>query len=100
MSLEAWGDEPFDSPISEDRVQEAFVYGAQACREMMARFVEYGGDATTAESIRANWHPSWGTDPGPLTGPIPIDAWGLTEELLERGRARTLAIIAKARGHD
>lgn len=41
-----------------------FQRGAQACREMMARFVEQGGDAVTAESLRANWHPGWGEDPG------------------------------------
>lgn len=47
-----------------DRMTERFIAGAQACREMMARFVEQGGDATTAASIRANWHPGWGRDPG------------------------------------
>lgn len=96
MSLEAWGDEQPDEPISEERVQEAFVYGAQACREMMARFVEQGGDATTAASIRANWCPSWGGDPGAIDGPIPLDAWGLTQELLDRGRERAMAAIEHA----
>lgn len=43
---------------------QAFRRGAQACREMLARFVEQGGDETTAVSIRANWHPEWGDDPG------------------------------------
>jgi hypothetical protein len=77
MSLEAWGDEPWDSndAYSEERVQEAFIAGAQACREMMARFVEQGGDAATAASIRANWLPSWGVDPGKLDGEIYTDAW-------------------------
>lgn len=46
----------------------AFTYGARVCREMMARFVEQGGDAATAESIRANWRPSWGNDPGAING--------------------------------
>jgi len=44
-----------------------FVRGAQACREMMARFVESGGteaERNIASSIRANWHPGWGEDPG------------------------------------
>jgi hypothetical protein len=41
-----------------------FLWGARACREMMARFVEQGGNTATAASIRANWHPAWGTDPG------------------------------------
>ena len=45
----------------------AFRLGAQGCREMMARFVEQGGDAVTAGSIRANWNPVWGADPGPPT---------------------------------
>lgn len=47
---------------------EALVHGyrrgAQDCREMMARFVEQGGDPVMANSIRLNWNPSWGTDPG------------------------------------
>lgn len=42
----------------------AFREGAQTCREMMARFVEQGGDTVTAGSIRANWNPTWGDDPG------------------------------------
>lgn len=41
----------------------AFKRGAQACREMMARFVE-AVDPITANSIRLNWKPSWGADPG------------------------------------
>lgn len=32
--------------------------------ERMARFVEQGGDVTTAASIRANWWPTLGDDPG------------------------------------
>lgn len=44
--------------------QLGFINGAAACREMMARFVEQGGDHITAASIRANWNPSWGVDPG------------------------------------
>lgn len=43
----------------------SFRQGAQDCREMLARFVEQGGDPVTAASIRANWNPSWGPDPGP-----------------------------------
>lgn len=50
--------------VTEDRAEELFVAGAQACREMMARFVEQGGNPEIAESIRANWHPGWGKDPG------------------------------------
>ena len=47
--------------------QMACRRGAAACREMMARFVERGGDAVTAGSIRANWNPSWGEDPGRIS---------------------------------
>lgn len=44
--------------------QVYFRAGLLACREYMARFVEQGGDKTTAASIRANWWPSLGDDPG------------------------------------
>jgi len=54
--------------FTEERVEEiardAFRGGARMTREMMARFVEQGGDAATAASIRANWNPNWGADPG------------------------------------
>ncbi len=71
MSYEAWNEDDSAAPdgyITQDEADEqadqAFVNGAQACREMLARFVEQGGDAITAASIRANWHPGWGPDPG------------------------------------
>jgi hypothetical protein len=48
---------------------DAFIAGAQACREYMARFVEQGGDKATAASIRANWNPSWGNDLGKVATP-------------------------------
>ena len=49
-----------------------FIAGAQECREMMARFVEGAGDVITAISIRANWNPTWGADPGkPTQAPEP-----------------------------
>lgn len=72
MSLEAWGDEGSeDCGFTDDRVAEiglaCFAKGAQVCREMMARFVEQGGDSTTAGSIRANWNPTWGDDPGRIS---------------------------------
>jgi hypothetical protein len=54
------------------RGKEAFRRGAQECRDMMARFVEQGGGPIRggphiliAQSIRANWNPEWGADPGP-----------------------------------
>lgn len=48
--------------------QVAFRAGLLACRETMARFVEQGGseiEKKIAGSIRANWWPSLGEDPGP-----------------------------------
>jgi len=45
--------------------QVYFRAGLLACREYMARFVEQGGDPETAQSIRANWWPQLGADPGP-----------------------------------
>jgi len=44
-----------------------FRAGLLACREYMARFVEQGGsdaEKSIAASIRANWWPSLGPDPG------------------------------------
>lgn len=67
MSLEAWGDEGdvgIDGYVTDETAEEMFIKGAQMMREMLACFVEQGGDKTTAISIRANWHPNWGDDPG------------------------------------
>lgn len=44
--------------------QVYFRAGLLACREYMAKFVEQGGDTATAASIRANWWPQLGPDPG------------------------------------
>lgn len=44
--------------------QVYFRAGLLACRETMARFVEQGGNREIAASIRANWWPSLGDDPG------------------------------------
>lgn len=64
-------DEPEDRWYSEtelaDREDAAFVAGAREMREMIARFVEQGGseiEKRIAISIRANWSPQWGKDPG------------------------------------
>lgn len=66
--------QPFDHALIEADQMTAVLYqsfcrsfrlGAQECREMLAAFVEQGGDPVTAASIRANWNPSWGEDPGP-----------------------------------
>lgn len=57
--------------ITEDRADEAFKAGLRAMREILARFIEQGGDnmpgvsyKDLATSIRLNWRPSWGDDPG------------------------------------
>jgi hypothetical protein len=78
MSLEAWGDgdDGHDGCVKAERAEEAFVEGLQAMREMLARFVEQGGDHATAASLRANWAPAWGNDPGKLDGELPADPWG------------------------
>lgn len=57
-------DQLLDGYVTEERAKELFRAGLQAMREMQARFVEQGGDAVTANSIRLNWNPSWGPDPG------------------------------------
>lgn len=68
MSRDAWGDEGWgdeiDGWITEERAEEMFVEGLVAMREMLARFVEQGGDPVIANSMRLNWNPSWGKDPG------------------------------------
>lgn len=76
MSQDFYNDyDSHDGYVTEERAEELFTAGLQAMREMLARFVEQGGDATTAMSIRANWNPAWGKDPGKLDGPIPQDCW-------------------------
>ena len=67
--------DPYEGYVPEERADEAFRQGAQAMREMLARFVEQGGDATIAGSIRANWNPNWGTDPG-RPEQIVDECWG------------------------
>lgn len=65
----------------DEAIKAAFRLGAQGCREMMARFVDQGGygDQNIVSSIRANWHPGWGDDPG-RPNEIPRNALGDTEE--------------------
>lgn len=53
-----------DECISHDDAAKVFVGGLQAMREMLARFVEQGGDTKIANSMRLNWNPEWGADPG------------------------------------
>jgi hypothetical protein len=60
---------------ADDRLaRHAFRVGASHCREMLADFVANSGDPGSdyrviagqlAASIRANWNPEWGKDPGP-----------------------------------
>jgi hypothetical protein len=61
---EQWAQTATDKVLRKFERQWGFRDGAQACREMMARFVEQGGDRVIAGSIRANWNPQWGEDPG------------------------------------
>jgi hypothetical protein len=78
MSYAAWFDGDDDSLngyVTEERAEEAFVVGAWAMREKLARFLEQLGEKRSAQSIRAVWHESWGNDPGPLEGEIPHDCW-------------------------
>lgn len=56
-----------DDCVTVDNAAKCFIGGLQAMREMLARFVEQGGteqEKNIAMSLRANWHPSWGPDPG------------------------------------
>lgn len=53
-----------DECVCLEDADKIFRSGLQAMREMLARFVEQGGDPAIAESIRLNWNPEWGTDPG------------------------------------
>lgn len=78
MSLEVFGDEGDSGPdgyVTDETAKECAVGAAQKMREMIARFVEADGNKTLAASIRANWIPSWGKDPGKWDGPIPADIW-------------------------
>ena len=61
--------------VTEERAEEMFIEGAQAMREMLARFVTVESP-TIAASIRANWFPSWGPDPGKIEGALPESPWG------------------------
>lgn len=69
------------NPIS----QVTFRAGLLACREYMARFVEQGGNPEIAQSIRANWWPILGNDPGP---PRLFDFAEVAEEINEGGKVR------------
>lgn len=62
--------------ITEERTEELALQAAACMREMLARFVEVESP-TIAASIRANWIPNWGKDPGKWEGPIPESIWSL-----------------------
>jgi hypothetical protein len=58
---------PDEQAWTDDRMEDAFRAGAAQMREMLARFVEQGGSVAEkkiASSMRLNWVPNWGTDPG------------------------------------
>lgn len=71
---ELYGPDAMDGYVTQECAEEKFRSGLQAMREMLARFVEQGGDSVTANSMRANWNPSWGPDPGRPTE-IAMNAW-------------------------
>lgn len=55
----------FDDLTSRHPINQVyFRAGLLACREYMARFVEQGVNPEIAQSIRANWWPQLGDDPG------------------------------------
>ena len=53
-----------DDNFNGERMEDAFRAGAAQMREMLARFVEHDGHPALAQSMRLNWVPNWGTDPG------------------------------------
>ncbi len=57
-------DDPHEGYVLVEDATKCFTSGLQAMREMLARFVEQGGNQDIAQSIRLNWNPSWGPDPG------------------------------------
>ena len=69
-----------DGLFTEDRMEDAFRAGAQQMREMLARFVEQTpgnpnpDPKTIAMSMRANWVPNWGEDPG-RASEVEDDIW-------------------------
>ena len=72
MSGSGCDDDCYSSDEVIDLQCEAFKAGAQQMREMLARFVEHmqkigqpwPEPEVIAGSMRANWVPDWGKDPG------------------------------------
>jgi hypothetical protein len=82
MSLEVFGNEGDVGPegyvteeTAEEYMREAYLLGLLRMREMLARFVEQGGDSITAASLRANWNPEWGEDPKAVPDDWQISGW-------------------------
>ncbi len=53
--------------FTDDRMEDAFRAGAAQMREMLARFIENEPETSgriLAQSMRLNWVPNWGKDPG------------------------------------
>lgn len=69
MSGSGCDEEWYSSDEVAEREGAAFIAGAQQMREMLSRFVETSGLPPTnpvilAQSMRLNWVPGWGKDPG------------------------------------
>lgn len=77
--------------------QVYFRAGLLACREYMARFVEQGGNAVIAQSIRANWWPQLGEDPGAPRRHVFDEVVTETEEGFETPDTYTPSIEALAK---
>jgi hypothetical protein len=77
LTLSEIADQQFDEAL-----KASFLHGAQAMREMLARFVENSPPIdlkVMAGSMRANWYPAWGDDPG-QTSELPRSALGDTDQ--------------------
>lgn len=70
MSGSGCDEDYYSSDEVSEKQNEAFVAGAQQMREMLSRFVEHTpgnpnpDPAVIAQSMRLNWAPGWGDDPG------------------------------------
>ena len=66
---------PDEQGWTDDRMADAFRAGAAQMREMLARFVEHDGHPELAKSMRLNWVPNWGKDPGQPADGVQDDLW-------------------------
>lgn len=60
--------------FADEDMERAFRAGAAQMREMLARFVEQDGHPALARSMRLNWVPNWGNDPG-KSDEVHADPW-------------------------